>query len=276
MGESEDLRVVEEALARLALLEDVGTGDPTAEIVPSDRRARGVVRAKQEGIASGLGAAIEVFRIVDESVAVTVEKRAGERFAPGDRLLVAEGATRSLLTAERTALNFLQHLSGIATLTARFVAAAAGSVRITDTRKTCPGLRLLEKEAVRHGGGVNHRLGLYDAVMIKENHVEAVGGIAAAVEAARAASSRLPIVVEVRDREEARAAARLAVGRILLDNMSPEEAGACAREIAAIAATLPDPDPEEAGHRWIEGTWRPGDSLIQVEVSGRIRLEEVP
>jgi nicotinate-nucleotide pyrophosphorylase (carboxylating) len=271
--ELEGLAVVEQALARLAILEDLGEGDLTAAALPEAHRSEAVVRARVEGVLSGIGTAIAVFHTVDGAVEVTPLLAAGDRFTPGREILRARGRTRSLLTAERAALNFLQHLSGVATLTARFVEAVSGTgVRITDTRKTVPGLRLLEKEAVLHGGGVNHRLGLYDAVMIKDNHVDAAGGITGAVEAARRAWPKIPLIVEARTRAEAEEAARCGVGRILLDNMKPEEVGACARAIDAIAAGLPAPTEEEKRWRWLFGTWRTGDRVIQIEVSGGIRL----
>ena len=265
------LGVVEEALACLAILEDVGEGDLTAAAVPEGLRAVAIVSAREGGVASGLGVASRVFTIIDPAIVVDPLVRPGERFMPGAKLMRAGGSARSLLTAERSALNFLQRLSGIATATARFVEAVAGtSARITDTRKTAPGLRFLEKEAVRHGGGVNHRLGLYDAVMIKDNHVEAAGGIAAAVAAARAANPGAPIIVEARTLAEAEIAARLGVGRILLDNLKPAQIDACVGAIRSIERTLDLPSDEA---RWIAGTWRPGDSSIQIEVSGGITLE---
>lgn len=265
------LYVVEEALARLAILEDVGEGDLTAAAVPEGLRAVAVVSAREAGVASGLGVAGRVFTIIDPAIIVELLVQPGERFMPGAKLMRAGGSVRALLTAERSALNFLQRLSGIATATARFVEAVAGTgVRITDTRKTAPGLRFLEKEAVRHGGGVNHRLGLFDAVMIKDNHVEAAGGIAAAVAAARAANPGAPIIVEARTLAEAEIAARLGVGRILLDNLKPAQIDACVGAIRSIERTLDLPSDEA---RWIAGTWRPGDSSIQIEVSGGITLE---
>jgi nicotinate-nucleotide pyrophosphorylase (carboxylating) len=265
--------VVEEALARLAILEDVGEGDLTAACIPAERRATALITAREEGIASGLGVAARVFEAIDASVVIETLLRPGERFAAGARILLATGSVRSLLTAERSALNFLQRLCGIATLTARYVEAVRGTgVRITDTRKTAPGLRFLEKEAVRDGGGINHRLGLYDAVMIKDNHIEAAGGIPSAVAAARVANPGAPIVVEARTQIEAEVASRLRVGRILLDNMPPDRIPACVASIRAIEGESEIPAHE---NRWIAGTWRPGDRPIQIEVSGGIHLENV-
>ncbi len=270
----EGLAVVERAMARLALLEDVGDGDLSAQVVPASARAAATVRAREAGVLSGLGVACQVFRAVDPEVEITTWISPGERFVPGDRILAARGPARGLLTAERSALNFLQHLSGIATATARFIDAvrSTGSgVRVTDTRKTVPGLRLLAKEAVQDGGGVNHRLGLYDAVMIKDNHVEAAGGMSHAVRAARLATPTVPIIVEASNLNEAEEAARLDVGRILLDNMTPAQIGLCVRAIREIEKGLPPLEEEE--ERWIGTTHRPGDSRIQIEVSGGITLE---
>ena len=279
MEENNGLQVVEEALARLAILEDVGTEDLTAHVVAESSRAVAVIHARQEGVLSGLGVAMEVFRAIDSSIDLEPLLDPGSRFVPGTPVLRARGPTRSLLTAERSALNFLQHLSGVATMTARFVelvAAAGSGTRITDTRKTIPGLRLLEKEAVLHGGGVNHRLGLYDAVMIKDNHIDMAGGITQAVEAVRAAMPHVPIIVEARCLAEAEEAARLAVGRILLDNMTPEEVVRCVGVIRGIASRFSPFSEEEAATRWIGDTWRTGDSLVQIEVSGRITLANAP
>ncbi|MBM3288009.1 MAG: carboxylating nicotinate-nucleotide diphosphorylase [Candidatus Eisenbacteria bacterium] len=277
MARDEGLGVVEEAMARLALLEDVGEGDLTAALVPEGARAVAVVRARQKGVLSGLGVARAVFRAVDPGIEIESPLEPGEPFGAGDRILTARGSGRALLTAERSALNFLQRLSGVATLTARFVEAArscGSTARISDTRKTTPGLRLLEKEAVLHGGGTNHRLGLYDAVMIKENHIAVVGGISQAVEAARRAHPGRPIIVEVRAIEEAREAARLDVGRILLDNRTPEEVASCVAAIREVERRLPARGADDEG-RWLPDTWRPGDPRIQVEVSGGIRLDAV-
>lgn len=271
MQPESDLTVVERALARLAVLEDVGDGDLTAALLPESARATGIIRTREVGILSGLGVAIEVFGVIDPGIAVEVCSEGGGPCSPGDVIMRARGSTRSLLTSERSVLNFLQHLSGIATFTNLYVSAVEGTgVRITDTRKTTPGLRLLEKTAVLDGGGVNHRLGLYDAVMIKDNHIDAMRGVATAIAAARAATPGAPIVVEARDLAEARAAAEMEVGRILLDNMTPEMVTACVETIREIERAIATPQDDS---RWIAGTWRPGDPLIQIEVSGGITLE---
>ncbi|MFB3909312.1 MAG: carboxylating nicotinate-nucleotide diphosphorylase [Candidatus Eisenbacteria bacterium] len=274
------LEVVERALARLALLEDVGEGDVSAAAVPEGARATATIRAREPGVLSGLGAAISVFRAVDADVEVETLVEPGSRFAAGDEILRARGAARSLLTAERSALNFLQHLSGVATATRACVDALGGPdarVRLSDTRKTTPGLRLLEKEAVLHGGGTNHRLGLYDAIMIKDNHIDAAGGIAKAAEAVRRSSPGVPVIIEARNLEEAREAAIADAGRILLDNMSPERVRECVRAIREIDATrvAAAGAPADPEWRWIPGTKRPGDPRTQIEVSGRLELSSI-
>jgi nicotinate-nucleotide pyrophosphorylase (carboxylating) len=207
-----------------ALAEDVGDGDATsAATVDENARARATITQKAPGVLFGLDAAEETFRQLDPDVEI-------ERLAPegewraGGAVLRLEGRTRALLGAERTALNFVQRLSGVATATARAVKEVEGTgARILDTRKTTPGLRALEKAAVRAGGGVNHRAGLYDAILIKDNHAAAAGGVGEAVRRARAASPGLPLEVECRDVDEIDEALAAGATRILLDNMSPEQ-----------------------------------------------------
>jgi nicotinate-nucleotide pyrophosphorylase (carboxylating) len=209
-----------------ALAEDVGDGDATtAATVGEDARARATITQKAPGVISGLAVAAGVFRHLDPSAELELGPEGVWREA-GAVVLVVEGRARPLLTAERTALNFLGRLSGIATLTARVVSAvrgAGGTAQILDTRKTTPGLRRLEKAAVAHGGGVNHRAGLYDAILIKENHSALAGGVAAAVRRAREARPDLPVTVEVRDDAEIDAALAAGAPRLLLDNMTPAE-----------------------------------------------------
>jgi nicotinate-nucleotide pyrophosphorylase (carboxylating) len=223
----------EELIAR-ALGEDVGTGDATAEaVVPADARGVAVITQKAPGVISGLAVAAAVFQRLDpEAVVEALGPEAAWREAPAPVLRV-HGRARALLTGERTALNLLGRLSGVATATARVVravAAAGGTARILDTRKTTPGLRALEKRAVLDGGGVNHRAGLYDAILIKENHAALAGGVGAAVRMARAARPDLPLTVEVRDPAEIDEALAAGARRLLLDNMSPAEvAGAVAQ-----------------------------------------------
>ncbi|HPJ72988.1 MAG TPA: carboxylating nicotinate-nucleotide diphosphorylase, partial [bacterium] len=175
-------RAVESALA-----EDVGPGDlTTISTVSPQQRGRGIFVAKQPGILCGIPAMTEVFKTLDRDLDVSPIRRDGERLEPGDALAEVKGRARSILTGERLALNFLQRLSGIATLTAKMAAAVGGTgARIVDTRKTTPGLRFLEKYAVRTGGGHNHRFSLADAVLIKDNHIVAAGGIGEAVKKAR-------------------------------------------------------------------------------------------
>jgi nicotinate-nucleotide pyrophosphorylase (carboxylating) len=211
-----------DAIVRRALEEDVGAGDVTTRAtVPPGARARARITQKQPGVVFGLDAAEATFRALDGDVRLERLTAEGE-WRDGGPVLDVEGAAAALLTAERTALNFLQRLSGIATLTARYVAAVAGTgARVLDTRKTTPGLRALEKAAVAAGGGTNHRAGLYDAILIKENHAAMAGGVAAAVEAARASSPGVPLEVECRSVAEVDAALAAHAPRLLLDNMAP-------------------------------------------------------
>jgi nicotinate-nucleotide pyrophosphorylase (carboxylating) len=212
------------ACIRRALIEDMGTGDVTTNaIVPADAPMRGQIIAKQAGIAAGLDVAQAAYRALDDRV--NFEACVAEGAAVADRALLANvaGPARTLLTVERTALNFLGRISGIATLTHQFVEAVAGTrAVILDTRKTVPGLRSLDKLAVRRGGGQNHRVGLYDMVLIKDNHIDFAGSITAAVRLARAAAGNLEIEVETRTLADVAEALALGVERILLDNMSAE------------------------------------------------------
>jgi nicotinate-nucleotide pyrophosphorylase (carboxylating) len=213
-----------------ALAEDVGAGDVTAEAtVAPETRARATITQKAPGVISGLGVAEQVFQRLDPDAELTRLTAEGEWRDHGPVLQV-ESFARALLTAERTALNFLGRLSGVATKTARVVRTLPpGSARIIDTRKTTPGLRLLEKQAVLDGGGHNHRIGLFDFILIKENHSAAAGGIEPAVAKARERYPDLPLGVEVRDAFEIEDALRAEAPRLLLDNMSPEQvAGAVA------------------------------------------------
>lgn len=214
-----------EPLIRLALREDIGSGDVTTEAtIPSGARGRGEIIAKARGIVCGLPVAAAAFRAVDEEISLIPRVRDGEPVQPGDVVAEVEGPLRGILAAERTALNFLSRLSGIATLTARFVEAVAPyRAVILDTRKTTPGWRVLEKYAVRCGGGRNHRMGLYDMVLIKDNHVKACGSIAEAVRRVRAAGVTVPIEVEVQSLAELKETLELGVDRVLLDNFSVEE-----------------------------------------------------
>ncbi|MEA2312321.1 MAG: hypothetical protein QOE28_2289 [Solirubrobacteraceae bacterium] len=222
-----------------ALAEDVGDGDATtAATVPEAARGRATITQKAPGVISGLGVAEAVFRRLDGAVELQRLGPEGEWREAGAGVLRAEGSARALLTAERTALNFLGRLSGVATLTATVVRAireAGGGAQLLDTRKTTPGLRALEKAAVAHGGGVNHRFGLYDAILIKENHSALAGGVAEAVRRAREARPELPLTVEVRDPSEIAAALEAGAPRLLLDNMSPDEIRAAVAQVGGRA-----------------------------------------
>jgi nicotinate-nucleotide pyrophosphorylase (carboxylating) len=212
-------------LVARALVEDVGTGDITAEAtVPEDVVATARIVQKQAGVVFGLDAVEEVFRQVGASELRRLVPEGEWRGSVPADVAAVTGPARAVLAGERTGLNLLSHLSGVATLTARFVQAVAGSgATILDTRKTTPGMRSLEKAAVAAGGGRNHRMGLYDAVLIKENHVALAGGLAEAVRRAREAQPGRPIEVECRSAAEVGEALAAGAGRLLLDNMDPDE-----------------------------------------------------
>jgi nicotinate-nucleotide pyrophosphorylase (carboxylating) len=211
-------------IVRRALDEDVGPGDVTTNAtVPAGAQARARITQKQPGVVFGLDAAEATFAQLDPDVRSTRLVAEGE-WRDGGPVLELEGSAAALLTGERTALNFLQRLSGVATLTATYVKAIEGTgARVLDTRKTTPGLRDLEKAAVAAGGGTNHRAGLYDVVLIKENHAAMAGGVAEAVRAAREAAPGVPLQVECRNLDEVDAALEAEAPRLLLDNMTPEE-----------------------------------------------------
>jgi len=207
-----------------ALAEDVGSGDLTAALVPAGRAGRATVVTRESAVLCGRPWVDEVFRQLDPSVRVLWEAEEGADVAPDQLLCRLAGPARSLLTGERTALNFLQTLSGTATATRRYVAVIAGlPCRILDTRKTLPGLRRAQKYAVRCAGGSNHRMGLYDGILVKENHIMAAGSIAAAVDAARAAGSTVPVEVEVETLDELRQALDAGADMSLLDEFSLDE-----------------------------------------------------
>ncbi len=216
--------IVERAV-RAALEADLGdAGAITSQsTIPAGTQSRVVLRARQPGVIAGLDAARTAFRLMDPNMKISVRKPDGSRVEPGDVIAVIEGDARAIVTGERVALNFLGHLSGVASSTARIVDAVAGtSARICCTRKTTPGLRALEKYAVRAGGGVNHRFGLYDAILIKDNHIAMAGGVAAAIDGARAkAGHMVQIEMEVDTLEQFEEALKLGVPVILLDNMDP-------------------------------------------------------
>jgi nicotinate-nucleotide pyrophosphorylase (carboxylating) len=206
-----------------ALAEDVGSGDVTARLVPAGERARARVIAREPAIVCGRPWVDEVFRQLDPGVRVDWQVAEGERVAENQVLYTLEGLARPLLTGERSALNFLQTLSGTATAVRQYVDVVAGTgCRIADTRKTLPGLRNAQKYAVLCGGGINHRIGLYDGILIKENHVAAAGGIRQAIAAARALDAGVPLMTEAEDLDEARAALEADVDLLLVDDFPHE------------------------------------------------------
>ena len=223
---------------RRALAEDLGWGDVTTEatINPS-LHARGVMLAKCECVVAGLDVAAEAFRQLDPSAVFTQRARDSQRAASGTVIADVRGSAAAMLTAERTALNFLQRLSGIATLTRRYVDAAAGGITILDTRKTTPTLRALEKYAVRAGGGTNHRTGLDDGILIKDNHIRLGGGVAEVVRRMKAARQEMPIEVEAQTLQEVDEAIAAGANIILLDNLSIEDVREAVRRIAGRATT---------------------------------------
>ena len=206
-----------------ALEEDIGPGDVTTNsIVPPEAKMSGQIIAKQAGIVAGLDVAQAACLLLDEQIRFFAHVAEGARVENRQALATVSGPARALLTAERTALDFLGRMSGIATLTRQFVDAVAGTPAIIlDTRKTAPGLRAVDKLAVRRGGGQNHRVGLYDMILIKDNHIDFAGSLAEAVRRARAAEAGLEIEVEARTLDDVQAALELGVQRILLDNMTP-------------------------------------------------------
>ena len=212
-------------LIELAIAEDIGPGDATSEaVLPTTLVLCGRIIAKRAGVIAGLPVAEAVFRRVDPALRLSSHVRDGDSVTPGDIVAEVNGPGRRMLASERLALNFLQHLSGIATLTRAFVDAVDGTKAIVlDTRKTHPGYRVLEKYAVRMGGGHNHRMSLHDMLLVKDNHIEAAGSITTAVEQARSFHPDLPIEVEVKNLDELREAVRLNVDRIMLDNMDLDQ-----------------------------------------------------
>jgi nicotinate-nucleotide pyrophosphorylase (carboxylating) len=235
---------------RRALAEDLGWGDVTSEAtVLSEQRARGVLVCKAPCVVAGVDVAIEAFRQLDPRVHVSINRPDGSSCEAGDIIAELEGRAQALLTAERVALNFLQRLSGVATLTRRFVDAADTPLRILDTRKTTPLLRALEKYAVRAGGGTNHRMALDDGVLIKDNHVRLAGGVTEALQRARVAQPDLPIEIEVQSLAEVDEALAAGATRLLADNFSDEDLIEVARRTRGRA---------------------------QVEVSGGVTLDRMP
>ncbi|WP_420128890.1 carboxylating nicotinate-nucleotide diphosphorylase [Longimicrobium sp.] len=235
------------ALIDAALAEDVGPGDfTTLWTVPEERRAEARIVAKSPGVIAGSEVAAEVFRRVDPSLEVSVGVVDGTAVEPGDVAMTVLGSARSILTAERTALNFMQRLSGVATVTRRYVRAVEGTgARVIDTRKTTPGMRALEKAAVVSGGGANHRFGLHDMVMIKDNHIAAAGGITAAVKAVRRQNERgLKVEVETTTLDEVREALAAGADRVMFDNMDPP---LMRQAVDLVRAADPRPETEASG-----------------------------
>jgi nicotinate-nucleotide pyrophosphorylase (carboxylating) len=207
-----------------ALREDVGSGDLTAQLIPADRTARASVITREDAVLCGTAWFDEVFHQIDPRVRVTWSARDADRVRANQQLCTLEGPARSLLTGERSALNFLQMLSAAATVTRTYVDALEGTkCRILDTRKTIPGLRVAQKYAVKCGGGTNHRIGLFDAILVKENHIAAAGSIANAVAESRRLNSKVLLEVEVENLTQLREALEARVDRVLLDNFSLDQ-----------------------------------------------------
>ena len=237
-------------LVRQALAEDRGKGDATsAATITTGSRARGTIIAKSDLVVAGIDVAAEAFRQLDSAAVFEVRWGDGSRVQPGDVVAVISGDAHALLEAERTALNFLQRLCGIATLTAKFVDASKGLITVLDTRKTTPGFRALEKYAVRCGGGTNHRQRLDDGILIKDNHKRLAGGVGPATARAMQASGGLPVEVEVENLEELDAVLQTGVPRILLDNFTTYDI----REAVARV-----------------------DGRAEIEISGGVTLERIP
>lgn len=235
---------------RRALAEDLGWGDLTTEAtVARDARARGVILAKSPCVIAGIDVASEAFRQLDPAVAIHVRRPDGHRCEPGDIVAEVRGAAAAMLTAERTALNFIQRMSGIATVTRRYVDAAAGGIIILDTRKTTPTLRALEKYAVRAGGGENHRASLDDAILIKDNHIRLAGGVEEAVRRMKAAGHQMAIEVEAQSLDDVDAAVRAGIDVILLDNLTLEQVKEAVKRVSGKA---------------------------KIEVSGGVTLDRIP
>jgi nicotinate-nucleotide pyrophosphorylase (carboxylating) len=238
-GQELDLETEILSCLQRALDEDIGSGDATTNvIVPVDATLHGQIVAKQDGIVAGLDVAREVLLILNERILFDARVGEGSRVVRGDVLADLSGSARALLTGERTALNFLGRMSGIATFTRQFVDAVEGTGAIVmDTRKTAPGLRAIDKLAVRRGGGQNHRLGLFDMILIKDNHIDFAGSLAEAIKRVQASGTKLEIEVEARTLEDVRQALALNIPRILLDNMDLKSLGE-AVQLAAGKAML--------------------------------------
>jgi nicotinate-nucleotide pyrophosphorylase (carboxylating) len=223
-------------IVRRALAEDVGSGDVTTEAtVPAEQRARGVFLVKQACVLAGIDVAAETFRQLQPDVDVRFTRQDGDGCTVGDIIGEVTGLARTLLVGERTALNFLQRLSGIATRARAFVDATGGRITVLDTRKTTPTLRVLEKYAVSAGGATNHRIGLFDAVLIKDNHVRLAGGVAAAIAACRASRPDLTLEIEAQSLDEVDQAVAAGADIVLVDNLPLDEVREAVRRVAGRA-----------------------------------------
>jgi nicotinate-nucleotide pyrophosphorylase (carboxylating) len=237
-------------IVRRALAEDLGWGDVTTQAtVGMHQRARGIILVKSPCVLAGLDVAAEAFRQLDPAVSFTPRRADGDRCQPGDVVADVRGAAAPMLTAERTALNLIQRMTGIATLARRYVDAAGGGIIVLDTRKTTPTLRVLEKYAVRAGGATNHRARLDDGILIKDNHIRLAGGVDEAMRRMKAVSAQMPIEIEAQDLAQVDAALAAGADAILLDNLSNDEIREAVRRIGGRA---------------------------KIEVSGGITLERIP
>jgi nicotinate-nucleotide pyrophosphorylase (carboxylating) len=234
-----------QTIIKKALREDIGRGDITTDAIISDTdRALGIIFAREEGVLCGVDIAQTVFEQIDNTIDFQKQLNDGSQLSPGVTIAILIGKAATCLTGERTALNFLQHLSGIATVTRQFVDRVKGTIKILDTRKTTPGLRLMQKYAVRVGGGLNHRFGLYDMVMIKDNHIQLAGSISEAVKRVRSKKRKQFIEVEVQTIAELKEAIDSKVDRIMLDNM---RAAQITKAVDLIRRSAPDTEIELSG-----------------------------
>jgi nicotinate-nucleotide pyrophosphorylase (carboxylating) len=280
------LEAIAAPLVRIALTEDIGGGDATTEVVVDPKaRVRAHIEARGKGVLAGNAVAAIAFGELDPEVEIDWLVPEGAEVKPGVRIAEIRGRARSILSAERVALNFLQRLSGVATLTRAFVRAVEGTgVQILDTRKTTPSLRMMEKHATQVGGALNHRFGLFDGMLIKENHAKVAGGLTRAVEKAKARSLGLPLMAEARTVEDAELLATLGVDRILLDNFTPGQVAMAVKRIRALAkagkletargttASARRGGAVKSGGGTAVATQEP---MPEIEVSGGIRLDNV-
>lgn len=251
MNKSEFQKI--QKIVKIVLEEDLGSGDLTSNlIIPEKQKGEGFIIAKEKGIIAGLEVVKSAFKQVDPGLVFKPLVSDGDKVRPNQKVALIRGKIKSILAGERTALNFLQKLSGIATLSGEFVGKIRGTrVKILDTRKTTPGLRILEKYAVKKGGGKNHRLGLYDMVLIKDNHIKAAGSISAAIGKAMKSKKGVKIEVETRNLEEIKEALNFKIDRIMLDNFKPEDLKKAVKLI------------------------RSKSKKVEIEASGRVNLHNV-